>query len=184
LPILSRDLARAARPKNLAGAARNSRMETSVLCFGLGLGLGLDIVYTYSVYTTGRQSQQRPLEDPCRAGQGQLAGFASMGTRELAVFDPLRAGPAGLGGPVALQLWRRDEGGVLERVMAADRPAYSDVLDAWLVPRERLLEIADDPHGRALWLTTEDHARAAKEREKAARLELERRLALLEAERR
>ena len=124
--------------------------------------------------------------------------YAAMGTRELVVFDPLRAGPVGLGGPVALQLWRRDEGGVLERVMATDGPAYSEVLEAWLVPRERLLEIADDPHGRALWLTAEDHARAEKEREraekereraekereKAAREELERRVALLEAERR
>jgi hypothetical protein len=124
--------------------------------------------------------------------------YAAMGTRELAVFDPLRAGPVGLGGPVALQLWRRDEGGVLERVMAADGPAYSEVLDAWLVPRKRLLEIADDPHGRALWLTAEDrahaekeheraekeHERAEKEKEQAARLELERRVAQLEKERR
>jgi hypothetical protein len=92
----------------------------------------------------------------------------------------------------------RDTSLRLCRVTASDGPAYSEVLDAWLVPRERLLEIADDPHGRALWLTAEDHARAEKEheraekereraekgREQAARQQLERRLAALEAERR
>jgi Uma2 family endonuclease len=93
--------------------------------------------------------------------------YASLGTRELVVFDPLLAGPASLGGPVRLQVWRRDDLGVFERVHFSDDPAYSTVLDAWLLPRARLLEISDDRHGQRLWLTAEDRLRHDGDRERA-----------------
>lgn len=119
--------------------------------------------------------------------------YAAMGARELVVFDPLLAGPPSLGGPVALQLWRRDDIGVLERVHFGGDPVFSEVLDAWFVPKGRLLCIADDRNGEQLWLTrTEserqdkdralmerERERAEKEHEKAVREELERRLSEL-----
>jgi Putative restriction endonuclease len=121
--------------------------------------------------------------------------YASLGTRELVVFDPLLAGPAALGGPVRLQVWRRDELGVFERVHFSDEPAYSTVLDAWLLPQERALEISDDRQGTRIWPTAagrlqrdnereraeKERERAEKERERAAREALELRVAELEA---
>jgi hypothetical protein len=135
--------------------------------------------------------------------------YAALGTRELVVFDPLLAGPPSLGGPVALQLWRRDAVGLFERVSFGNAPVYSEVLEAWVIPAGSLLQLADDPHGRTRWQTPEEAAdaraeaahaekereraekereraekereRAAKERERAAREDLERRLAALEA---
>jgi hypothetical protein len=124
--------------------------------------------------------------------------YALVGARELVVFDPFLAGPRALGGPLLLQLWRRDRSGVLERVHAGSAPVASEVLGAWLLPTATTLEIADDREGSKRWLTwdelaTEKHAeatreraekereRAEKERERAARLELERRIAEIEA---
>jgi hypothetical protein len=111
--------------------------------------------------------------------------------RELVVFDPFLAGPSALGGPVPLQLWRRDRVGMLERVHADDTPAPSEVLGAWLIPTTTTLEIADDREGARRWMTWEELAaaketeiereRTEKERERAARLELERRIAEIEA---
>jgi hypothetical protein len=60
--------------------------------------------------------------------------YAAMGTQELVVFDPLLAGPRSLGGPVSLQVWRRDASGALDRVYFGPGPFRSEVLDAWLVP--------------------------------------------------
>jgi len=93
--------------------------------------------------------------------------YAAMGTGELVVFDPLLAGPRALGGPVALQLWRRDDSGALERVHFGSGPAYSEVLDAWLLPREHHLDLASDRDGERRWRTEEEHQRAEKERERA-----------------
>jgi hypothetical protein len=128
--------------------------------------------------------------------------YAALGTRELIVFDPLLAGPPSLGGPVALQLWRRDSVGLFERASFGSDPVYSEVLEAWVLAAGRRLLIADDPHGRSRWATAEESAhtekehaqaraeqeraraeqeRAEKERERAAREDLERRLAALEA---
>jgi hypothetical protein len=128
--------------------------------------------------------------------------YAAMGTQELVVFDPLLVGPRSLGGPVSLQIWRRDASGILERVHFGPGPYRSEVLDAWLVPDGPLLEIATDRDGEQRWLTPEEseraekeHERAEKERERAEkereraekeretvrRIELERRLATLES---
>src|SRR5262249_55285779 len=110
--------------------------------------------------------------------------YALVGTRELVVFDPLLAGPRALGGPVLLQLWRRDALGVLERVHAGNEPVLSEVLGAWLLPSETSLDIANDREGLQLWATWEeravaeraeaDRARAEAERQRTARLEVER----------
>jgi hypothetical protein len=131
--------------------------------------------------------------------------YALVSTRELVVFDPFLAGPSALGGPVLLQLWRRDRVGMLERVHAGDSPVVSEALGAWLVPTAKTLEIADDRDAVRRWLPWEELAleeqaraereraekereraekereRAEKERERAARLELERRIAEIEA---
>ncbi|NLE87125.1 MAG: hypothetical protein GX607_12085 [Myxococcales bacterium] len=109
--------------------------------------------------------------------------YAALGTQELVVFDPLLVGPRSLGGPVPLQVWRRVPAGLFERVHFGDRPAFCEVLGAWLVPCGRLLEIADDRAGVHRWQTEAEFERAEKERERQARIELERRLAALEAQR-
>jgi Putative restriction endonuclease len=93
--------------------------------------------------------------------------YAALGTRELVVFDPLLAGPRFLGGPVALQVWKRDVSGALERVHFGNGPAYSDVLDAWLLPEGRKLELADDRAGVKRWLTPAERAQADAERAQA-----------------
>lgn len=86
-----------------------------------------------------------------------------------------------MGGPFALQVWRR-EGGTFDRVYAGPGPAYCDTLKAWLVAEGRLLQLANDPEGRDRWLTAEEQSRAEAEqsRAEAERLRSERRL--LEAE--
>ncbi len=129
--------------------------------------------------------------------------YAALGTQELIVFDPLLVGPRSLGGPVALQVWRRVPAGLFERVHFGDQPAFCEVLGAWLVPCGRLLEIADDRAGHQRWRTEADyeraekereraekereraekeHERAEKERERQVRIDLERRLAALEGQ--
>lgn len=123
-------------------------------------------------------------------------GYAAMGALELLVFDPQLFGPRSLGGPVPLQLWRRDETGAFERTHFGEAPAYSQVLEAWLVAEGRKLVIADDSAGRRRWPTLEEAAaaeasiqaqaeaersKAEAERERARCLELEARLRELEA---
>lgn len=125
-----------------------------------------------------------------------------LGAPELLVFDPLLQGPRSLGGPVPLQLWRRDATGTLERVHFGDQPVHSNALDAWLIAEPPRLVIAHDRAGTKPWLTEAErervekgHERAEKERERAekqrecaekerehaARVELERRVSELEA---
>jgi hypothetical protein len=93
--------------------------------------------------------------------------YAAMGTYELVVFDPLLAGPKSLGGPVALQLWRRDASGAFERLHFGEAPVYSEALDAWVIAEGRTLFIAEDRAGKRRWLNETEHARADAEREKA-----------------
>lgn len=121
--------------------------------------------------------------------------YASLGVEELLVFDPLLQGPRSLGGPAALQLWRRDATGLFERVAFGSEPVHSQVLDAWLLFDQGQLVIAEDCAGTRPWHTGLEQAQAdaeearakaeaegaEKELERAARLDLERRLAELEA---
>ena len=110
--------------------------------------------------------------------------YAALGAPELVVFDPLMAGPASLGGPVSLQLWRRDEMGAFERVYAGPGPVYCEGLDAFLTARGRHLIVSDDARGEREWLPADESAereRAEKERERAERLKAEQERAELAA---
>jgi hypothetical protein len=104
--------------------------------------------------------------------------YAALGTHELVVFDPLLAGPPSLGGPVSLQLWRRHPSGPFERVHFSNTPAYSEVLDAWLIPDGRLLAIAEDRLGTKRWETdaerAQDEARRAQDEARRAQDEARR----------
>jgi hypothetical protein len=109
-------------------------------------------------------------------------GYAAMGVRELLVFDPLLVGPKALGGPVALQMWRRDQSLAFERAHFGNDPVYSDVLDAWFIADRRTLHIADDRSGARRWPTEAEAARSeGRIEEERARAEAER--AQAEAER-
>ena len=114
-------------------------------------------------------SRKHPHKDYCSVHER----YAAMGTGELVVFDPLTVGPKALGGPVALQLWRRDSTGVFERAHFGDASAYSQVLDAWLIPNGHHLDISSDRAGQHRW-------RTAEEREREARLLAEQRVAELQ----
>ena len=85
-------------------------------------------------------------------------GYAAMGAVELLVFDPQLFGPQSLGGPVPLQLWRRDATGAFERVHHGEEPVYSQVLEAWLLVEGRKLVISDDRAGKRAWPTLEEAA--------------------------
>jgi Uma2 family endonuclease len=99
--------------------------------------------------------------------------YAALGAFELLVFDPLLLGPRALGGPVPLQLWRRDPTGTLDRVYFGSDPVFSQALDAWLSVDHEMLVISEDRAGSQRWLTGE-------ERERARREDAERRLRDLE----
>ena len=114
------------------------------------------------------------------------------------VFDPLLCGPRSLGGPVALQLWRRDATRTFQRVQFGPDPVHSEVLDAWLIAEGRDLQVSNERRGTQRWLTAEEklasapaeterafaeaeRALAETERARQARLELERRVQELES---
>jgi hypothetical protein len=120
---------------------------------------------------------------PYKDYTGVQERYAVFGARELVVFDPVLAGPRALGGPLPLQVWRRDELGVFERCYAGEGPVFCETLGAWLVPKDRLLLIADDRAGEHCWPTGEEYERAEKERERAARLDIEQELAALKRSR-
>jgi Putative restriction endonuclease len=91
------------------------------------------------------------------------AKYATSGTGELWVFDPLLAGPSDGGAPFRLQVWARVAGG-LERMYAGPGPFRSPFFGAWLVMVEggRKVRLSDDAQGRRLWLTAVETERAAK----------------------
>jgi len=114
--------------------------------------------------------------------------YAALGTRELFVFDPMLAGPKSLGGPVPLQLWRRDASGGYDRVHFGAEPIFSEVLGAWVIAEGRSLFIADDREGTQRWLDEAAlqraeavRARAEADQERRAREALERELSALKA---
>jgi len=123
-------------------------------------------------------SENRPQKDYVTAPER----YAACGVQELWVFDPLLCGPASHGGPVRLQVWRRDDEGEFRRQNAGDGPAYSPLLDAWLVVVSDGMElrIASDRTGRDLWLTAEERERAEKDRERAEKEQALERVAELE----
>jgi len=110
------------------------------------------------------------------------ARCASAGVRELVVFDPKLAGPASVGGPHLLQLWRRSADGAFERLAAGASPAWSDVLGAWFVASDGALHVADDSDGAQRWPTELEQERRAAEQERRAKEQALRRVAELEAE--
>jgi hypothetical protein len=131
--------------------------------------------------------------------------YAALGVEELIVFDPLLHGPKSLGGPVPLQLWKRDATQAFARLSFGFEPVHSEVVGAWFIADGRDLNISSDREGSQRWLTDQEllaNAQAAfetarlgreqaqaqarqalveAERERHARLELERRLAELES---
>lgn len=109
--------------------------------------------------------------------------YAACGVGELWIFDPKLAGPAHLGGPHRLQVWRRAADGAFERVFAGEGPTRSPYLGAWLfaVDEGRKLRVARDREGTEWWPTGEEAERSAKEAERAAKEAALARVAELEA---
>lgn len=107
--------------------------------------------------------------------------YAALGTLELIVFDPMLAGPKSLGGPVPLQLWRRDTQGGFDRLHFGSDPVFSEVLQAWVIAEGRGLFIADDREGKQRWLNEAGLHRAEADRQRAAREAAERELRALKA---
>ena len=83
------------------------------------------------------------------------------------MFDPQLAGPKALGGPVSLQVWRRDPTGVLERAYFGPGPAYSEVLRVWVFVKGHQLALAFDREGERQLYTLEEKERSEKERERS-----------------
>lgn len=108
--------------------------------------------------------------------------YAVNGTRELWIFDPKMCRRQKHGGPIRLQIWRRDDEGNFTRVYAGEGPVYSEALHAWVfVTNEgQNINIADDAEGTQWWMTPAEQERAAKDAERAAK---EAALAAKEAER-
>ena len=123
--------------------------------------------------------------------------YAALGVEELIVFDPLLHGPKALGGPVPLQLWKRDATHAFDRLSFGAEPVHSEVVDAWFVAEGRDLNISTDRRGSQRWLTDQEQlvgaqaafekARLAREQAQAqaeqARAQAERAMAEAEAER-
>jgi len=100
--------------------------------------------------------------------------YAAMGVEELIVFDPLMCGPASLGGPVPLQLWRRDATLAFERLSFGTDPVYSQVIDAWFITDGRDLNISTDRRGTQRWLTDQEQLASAREAFERAQAQAER----------
>ncbi len=116
-------------------------------------------------------------EGPLRLGR--------LGAEELWIFDPELHGPSNDGGPFVLQIWRRSATGPgqMEPVHKGDAPAFSPVLNAWVVTAEggRRLRIADDAQGLQLW-PTKDEAEAEERQVEAEARRVEAEARRVEAE--
>ena len=111
------------------------------------------------------------------------AKYAASGTGDLWVFDPERRGCGSIGGPWALQVWRRSAAGAFRREYAGDGPAYSTALGAWAVVTDggTRLRIADDEDGERRWPTAEEIAEVARTRADAEEAEVAELRAILAA---
>lgn len=86
------------------------------------------------------------------------ARYSRLGSNEVWAFDPELYGPPSELGPHVLTGWQR-RGSTMLRIYAGDGPAWSDELQAWLVPiAGGRLRFADDEEGKHLWLTAEEQA--------------------------
>jgi hypothetical protein len=102
--------------------------------------------------------------------------YAALGALELIVCDPQLLGPESLGGPVAIQVWRRNEVGNFERQYAGAGPVFSEQLEAWVLVDAGLPRIANDRGGIDRWPTEQEFERSERLRERA---DLEREIARL-----
>jgi Uma2 family endonuclease len=115
------------------------------------------------------------LTNPHKDYEAAPAKYAALGVRELVIFDPQLAGPAGTDGPHVLQVWRwAPERSVMRRQYAGAGPVRSAELDAWLIcTAEGKLRISDDERGRALWPTEAETQAEARRQEAEARRQTE-----------
>lgn len=92
--------------------------------------------------------------------------YAASGTRELWVFDPQRLGPTKQGGPWVLQVWERARNGRFRRTFAGDGPAWSEVMQCWLLPAadDIHLLLCDDEEGEHPWPTEAEYGARQKRR--------------------
>lgn len=171
-----------------------------------------DDLSSYKLWEPGRKPPPLAIEvvsatHPYKDYRTVHEGYAAMGVLELLVFDPQLFGPKAFGGPVALQLWRRDPAGAFERAHFDNQPVYSNVLEAWLGADGRDLVISSDRAGQQRWLTEAqqmtsraeaeaaraqaeaahvkaelEHARTEAARVEAEKVAVERRFAELQAE--
>ena len=97
--------------------------------------------------------------------------YATNGTRELWVFDPKMCRAQKNGGPIRLQVWRRDDDNKFKHIYAGEGPVYSEALSAWVfVTNEgQNINIADDAEGTQWWMTPAEQEREAKLQERAAK---------------
>jgi Uma2 family endonuclease len=110
--------------------------------------------------------------------------YATLGTTELVLFDAgALTGRSPAPNPVLLQVYRRTEEGTMRRVYAGPGPAFSEVLQLWLVASSDLLELSADEAGRervmtpeegeAWWKEQAERQQAERRREAAAREQAE-----------
>jgi Uma2 family endonuclease len=103
--------------------------------------------------------------------------YATLGTTELVLFDAgALTGRSPAPNPAPLQVYRRGEDGAMKRVYVGPGPAFSEVLQLWLVANGELLELSQDEAGRERVMTPEEGEawwREQAERQQAERRRLE-----------
>jgi len=113
--------------------------------------------------------------------------YATLGTSELVLFDAgALTGRSPAPNPAPLQVYRRGEDGAMKRVYAGPGPAFSEVLQLWLVASGELLELSQDEAGRERVMTPEEGEawwKEQAERQQAERRRLEKEQEQAEQER-